>query len=698
MVNKHLFKPSPAGVAVLNLYRFLWVISLSLLLFMSGCSGAAKETTSNLRFISVNVTGLMGAGLVLQNNQSDNLSIEQNGTFRFAIALAGSDSYHVSVLTHPSKPNQTCSVANNKGTVAEANDINVVCTTNNYTVGGKVSGLVGTLVLEINGTAQLNTSANGDFTFSLSLKDNSEYNVIAVAQPVLQTCTVTNGSGKLNGADISDLSVRCVDKQWTLPRDVADFISVKGKAVFAHTMAIDKSGNIVIVWMQQDGTSNCAGPCWQIFISEYRNGQWKHPAGSTDYISFSGQNASSPKVAMDDIGNTIVVWSQTDGTTDCANMSCSRIYKAEYRNNAWKLPSNLQDSISPAARVSSGGNVAMDELGNAIILWTHLDNTTACGGAACSRVYIAEYRNNTWKLPQGLNDYISPDGGAAFSAVIAMRNGRAVIAWEQGDGTTACGGIRCIQIYKSEYRNAQWRHPTGAADHISAAGMHANSAQIALDKNGNSILLWSPYLTGTDCGGFTCTQLYMSEYRGQGWNTPTKINVATSAVNETASAGNVAMDDNGNAIIIWSQTDGGPLGNGLADRRRQLYRGEYRNGAWIFPSMLGNNISPDGTDVSSPQVAMDNNGNAVIAWVQADDSMDCNGSTCEQVFKVEYRNGIWSNALYRSNNISPAGSHAGGSTVAMGDRGNAIITWRQADPTTTCIPFGCNEVFVSHFK
>ncbi len=78
------------------------------------------------------VSGLVGSGLVLQNNAGDDLTINANGGFTFTTALNDGDTYSVSVLTQPTSPSQTCSVSNNSGTVAGADvtDITVTCTEN----------------------------------------------------------------------------------------------------------------------------------------------------------------------------------------------------------------------------------------------------------------------------------------------------------------------------------------------------------------------------------------------------------------------------------------------------------------------------------------------------------------------------------------------------------------------------------------
>ena len=72
------------------------------------------------------VSDLGGTGLVLQNNGGGNLTINADGAFTFAAALATGTAYSVTVATQPTAtPARTCSVANGAGTVANAAVTNV---------------------------------------------------------------------------------------------------------------------------------------------------------------------------------------------------------------------------------------------------------------------------------------------------------------------------------------------------------------------------------------------------------------------------------------------------------------------------------------------------------------------------------------------------------------------------------------------
>ena len=83
-----------------------------------------------------------------------------------------------------------------------------------FTVGGTVTGLTGTgLVLEdrANGL-DLTPTGNGPFTFPLSFTAPRPYDVRVKTQPLnpLQTCSVTNGTGTISNANITNIAVDCV--------------------------------------------------------------------------------------------------------------------------------------------------------------------------------------------------------------------------------------------------------------------------------------------------------------------------------------------------------------------------------------------------------------------------------------------------------------------------------------------------------
>ena len=87
------------------------------------------DDTPPERLIGGNISGLAGAGLVLQNNGGDDLPISVNGSFTFATALIDGTGYAVTVKTQPADPIQICSITNGSGTVAgvDVTNVSVIC-------------------------------------------------------------------------------------------------------------------------------------------------------------------------------------------------------------------------------------------------------------------------------------------------------------------------------------------------------------------------------------------------------------------------------------------------------------------------------------------------------------------------------------------------------------------------------------------
>jgi hypothetical protein len=459
--------------------------------------------------------------------------------------------------------------------------------------------------------------------------------------PVTYTVTAADGSTVTYTVTVT------INRAWHNPANLGDNISPDGQGTDIAQVAMDKNGNAIIVWAQYDGANS------QIFKSEYRNGLWTYPADLRNKISPDG-DARNPRVAMDDNGNAIIIWSEYYG----ANY---QMFKSEYRNGAWTNPANLSDHFSPNSVPDSpwplSCQVAMDNNGNAIIVWVQPDGPRGM-------IFKSEYRNGVWHHPASLSDKINPTGISASDPQVAMdNNGNAIIVWYQYDY------IKTTQIFKSEYRNGAWHNPATLTDNISLGEQWANSPQVTMDNNGNAIIVW-------DQSDGVNEQIFKSEYRGGVWTNPANLADNISPDGQDARNAKVAMDNSGNAIIVWHQSDGS---------HKQIFKSEYRNGAWHNPASLSDNISPDGQDAYFyTQVAMDNNGNAIIVWNQFD-------GASYQIFKSEYRSGLWTCPANLSDNISPDGQDAFYPYAAMNNIGNAIIVWCQSDGTK-------DQIFKSEYR
>jgi hypothetical protein len=179
----------------------------------SGGSGTAVEPApvTPPGTVGGSVSGLVGT-VVLQNNGGDSLPVAANGYFTFASQVADGNTYNVTVLAQP--VGQVCTVSNGSGTLSgSVSNVTVVCSSTgasaSYSVGGTVSGLVGSVVLKNNAGDSLTVSANGNFTFATQVANGNTYNVTVGTHPAGQACSVSTGWGTISGNNVTNVRVTC---------------------------------------------------------------------------------------------------------------------------------------------------------------------------------------------------------------------------------------------------------------------------------------------------------------------------------------------------------------------------------------------------------------------------------------------------------------------------------------------------------
>ena len=175
------------------------------------------------------VTGLAGSGLVLalNSNFGGDRAVSASGSFTFGTRLPVGSTFSVEVKTQPTSPGQYCEVANSDGAIVAANvtDVTVTCGTG-YTVGGTVSGLVGSgLTLATCHSVSLRgfygercnsprqVGANGAFALDSVYPagySGSDY-VVITQQPSSPTqhCVIGNAAVSIQNANDTSVTVSC---------------------------------------------------------------------------------------------------------------------------------------------------------------------------------------------------------------------------------------------------------------------------------------------------------------------------------------------------------------------------------------------------------------------------------------------------------------------------------------------------------
>ncbi len=207
-------------------------------------SGTATADVTNVAVncvlaytIGGTVNGVVGTGLLLKDNGTDNLAITSSNAsaFTFAKLVPTGGNYAVSIGTQPSNPAQTCVIAAGTGSgtaVGNVTSVIINCPAVTFSVGGSVVGLQGktptpptqvnlpltdnSFQLQNNLGNTLIISKNGPFSFATSeaLNDQFEISVFHGASTQTQGCTRWNYKGVVT-ANITDALIDCAHNDWT---------------------------------------------------------------------------------------------------------------------------------------------------------------------------------------------------------------------------------------------------------------------------------------------------------------------------------------------------------------------------------------------------------------------------------------------------------------------------------------------------
>ena len=184
----------------------------------SGGSTSGNGTSPPKTYaVGGSVTGLIvGQGVGLLDNGTSPIGISANGAFSFSTQLASGSSYSVTVGTQPS--GETCTVVQGSGTVNSAAVTNIAVTcTPTYSIGGTISGLSASGLVLKNGSDTLTVSAGAtSFTMRTRVTSGSTYSVTVGTQPSGETCSVSQGSGSVGAANVTNVDVTCTLNHYTI--------------------------------------------------------------------------------------------------------------------------------------------------------------------------------------------------------------------------------------------------------------------------------------------------------------------------------------------------------------------------------------------------------------------------------------------------------------------------------------------------
>jgi hypothetical protein len=524
-----------------------------------------------------------------------------------------------------------------------------------YTIGGTVSGLAGTVVLQNNAANNLSISTNGAFAFATAVTTGMAYAVTVLTQPAGQTCTASNASGSVAAANVTAVTVSCV----TNPLAFLDSTPQSGSTNVARNepavLTFDRPLNAATVSGAvslssaagaEPMTAATSGPA--ITITPARrllpmalytmsastavqgsNGELLANAVSASFTTRDGTWQATtpvratptpptfrdltPRLVTDANGNAMAVWEEYIPTS--GHLLASRFQPA----TGWSTPEPIGDDFG-----MSDPALAVDAVGNVTAVWRE-------DGDLWANRFTINGAGGSWGTPVLLE---TASGSVTEVTVAANAGGAVMVLFGQNDTLRA-------NLWATRYSGGTWSAPVLVE---STNTNDVDDIAIAADAQNNAVAVWRHVNGGL-------AHIWSNRFDGTSWGSEALI--------ESANAGNVhepqiAMHDNGTAAVVWAYENGA---------NRQMVANRYVPGTgWSGTRVLDTTGVAIGRSVA---VGFDKSGRAFASWI-----CDQGARVCLSSFGVGDTE--WS-APDISAVTTP--SSTGGFRMAVDASGHVMTTW-----------------------
>ncbi len=406
---------------------------------------------------------------------------------------------------------------------------------------------------------------------------------------------------------------------WSLPAtDLSD-----GPANDANRaqVAVGVDGATTVVWPRSDGVNT---------IIQART----RPAGSSTFgavedLSATGQDASSPQVAVGVDGATTVVWTLWNGSDLI-----------------------IQASTRPAGSVTFGAAVDLSVLGQMV-------GSPQVAVAVDGVTTVVWNRNNDGSnfiiqastRPAGSSTFgaavdLSTTGQHSYSPQVAVGvDGATTVVWTRSNGSNS--------IIQASTRPAG-SSTFGAVEDLSTSGQNADDAQVAVAVDGATTVVWNRSNGSTD-------MIQASTRPAGSVIFDAAVDLSVSAPGQHASSAQIAVGVDGATTVVWWRWNGS----------NDIIQASTRPaGSVIFDAAV--DLSTTGQGAYNPQVAVGVDGATTVVWTRWD-------GVANYIIQARTRpaGGTFGDAV----DLSAAGQDANRPQVAVAVDGATTVVWDRDGPT-----------------
>jgi len=349
-------------------------------------------------------------------------------------------------------------------------------------------------------------------------------------------------------------------------------------------IAMDAEGNFLVVWSsyRQDGHSG------GVFGQRFDTGG--NPVGEEFQVNTATQgNQTEPSVAVDAVGNFVIVWHGPQSVAD----SNEDIFARRFDANGQPLGDEFRVNTNTNSRQLCP-SVAMNNDGNFVVVWESEDVPTEGLKAICGRIY------NSSGTANGVEFVVSDQPPVCrYPDVVMYSSGKFIAVWVK-DTTT-----------KSVWR----RHfeADGTAPYFSFEvndGLNFSSLThpaIAMDSLGNYVIAWDGHPVT-----YLEDDVYLKRFHWSG--APHHQQFAVNSYKSGAQSNpDVAMSGEGDFVVVWQSDTGSENANKDIFGQRFPSQGEHIGD----PILMGDQFRINtyvAEDQRYPAAAMSNTGRFVTVW------------------------------------------------------------------------------------
>ncbi len=336
--------------------------------------------------------------------------------------------------------------------------------------------------------------------------------------------------------------------------------------------------------------------------------------------TFTGGPANTLNIAVNASGNATLIWTEFNELS-----SNDFIRSTSFLNGVWSNPVSLTDPSIETVQTNAPPGITIDSVNDSIGIWVPSNGMI--------NVSYDLYSSGVWGGETSLNtptmDFIpsaflsGSSGGQAFALWpnigLALLQGAYFdgMTWTinsniSSDLNTNCGAPVAVSMNSSNDALILWNNQSqgGLSSIFYSAGTYG-MAQQAFVPIGGQIL--QSAAVALDEGGDgaavwvandgVTSSLYFGSYISGSWGIPVLLDQLVGDM-ATLLSPNIGLDGNGNAVIAWQRTN--------QDTTTAVMTSDMAKGATVAPTPTL--LSTDTTDGQSPYLAVNSSGNAVVSW------------------------------------------------------------------------------------